>query len=121
MVEPVALTKISALGVEEQRFNVVADPVGALAELADGYRIEARIVIWQQDAVLKIPGSSVSRIGESWQVFIAEQGRAHLRAVQIGQRNRDDVQILSGLDAGIQVVTFPGNQLSEGIKIKTMQ
>ena len=121
MVEPVAFTKISALGVEEQRVNVVADPVGSLAELADGYRVEARIVIWQQDAVLKIPGSSVFRIGERWHVFIVEQDRAHLRAVQIGQRNRDDVQILSGLDAGMQVVTFPGNQLSEGVKIKAMQ
>ena len=121
MVEPVAFTKISALGVEEQRVNVVADPVGSLAELADGYRVEARIVIWQQDAVLKIPGSSVFRIGERWHVFIVEQDRAHLRAVQIGQRNRDDVQILSGLDTGMQVVTFPGNQLSEGVKIKAMQ
>ena len=78
-------------------------------------------MIWQQDAVLKIPGSSVFRIGERWHVFIVEQDRAHLRAVQIGQRNRDDVQILSGLDAGMQVVTFPGNQLSEGVKIKAMQ
>ena len=121
MVEPVAFTTISALGVEEQRVTVVADPVGSLAELADGYRVEARIVIWQQDAVLKIPGSSVFRIGERWHVFIVEQDRAHLRAVQIGQRNRDDVQILSGLDAGMQVVTFPGNQLSEGVKIKAMQ
>jgi HlyD family secretion protein len=121
IVEPVAFTKISALGVEEQRVNVVADPVGSLAELADGYRVEARIVIWQQDAVLKIPGSSIFRIGEGWHVFIVEQDRAHLRTIQIGQRNRDDVQILSGLDAGMQVVTFPGNQLSEGIKIKAMQ
>ncbi len=117
LVEPVAFTKISALGIEEQRVNVIADPVGSPWPLGDGYRIQARIVLWQQDAVLKLPGSSVFRVGNHWRIFVAENGRAKERTVTIGQRNRDDVQIISGLREGEQVVRFPSRQVSEGARI----
>ncbi len=117
LVEPVAFTKISALGIEEQRVNVIADPVGSPWPLGDGYRIQARIVLWHQDAVLKLPGSSVFRVGNHWRIFVGENGRAKERTVTIGQRNRDDVQIISGLRAGEQVVRFPSRQVSEGAHI----
>lgn len=118
LVEPVAFTKISALGIEEQRVNVIADPVGSPWPLGDGYRIQARIVLWQQDAVLKLPGSSVFRVGTDWRVFVAENGRARERTVITGQRNRDHVQIISGLREGEQVVRFPSRQVSDGARIR---
>jgi HlyD family secretion protein len=117
LVEPVAFTKISALGIEEQRVNVIADPVGSPWPLGDGYRIQARIVLWQQDGVLKLPGSSVFRVGNDWRIFVAENGRAKERTVTIGQRNRDDVQIISGLREGEQVIRFPSRQVSDGARI----
>jgi len=117
LVEPVAFTKISALGIEEQRVNVIADPVGSPWPLGDGYRIQGRIVLWQQDGVLKLPGSSVFRVGDDWRVFVSENGRARERTVIIGQRNRDDVQIISGLREGEQVVRFPSRQVSDGARI----
>lgn len=117
LVEPVAFTKISALGVEEQRVNVIADPVDPLGPLGDGYRIEARIVIWSDDKVAKVAGSSLFRVGDAWHVFVAETGRAREREVKLGQRNQDEAQILSGLVPGNTVVRFPGNQLSDGVRI----
>lgn len=117
LVEPVAFTKISALGIEEQRVNVIADPVGSPWPLGDGYRIQARIVLWQQDGVLKLPGSSIFRVGNEWRVFVAENGHAKERTVTIGQRNRDDVQIISGLREGEQVIRFPSRQVSDGARV----
>jgi HlyD family secretion protein len=116
-VEPVAFTKISALGVEEQRVNVVADPVDSPGRLGDGYRVQARIVVWHNDAVLKIPGSSVFRVADRWHVFVMEDGRARRREIQTGQRNRDEVQVLAGLTEGMRIVRFPGNQLTDGMRV----
>jgi len=117
LVESVAFTTVSALGIEEQRVNVIADPVGLPWPLGDGYRIQARIVLWQQDAVLKLPGSSVFRVGNEWHIFVAENNHARERTVIIGQRNRDDVQIISGLREGEQIVRFPSRQVSAGARI----
>lgn len=117
LVEPVAFTKISALGIEEQRVHVIADPVGSLWPLGEGYRIQGNILLWQQDAVLKLPGSSVFRVGNEWRIFVAERGRARERSVIIGQRNRDEVQIIRGLREGEQVIRFPSRQVSDGARI----
>ncbi len=114
LIEPVAFTKISALGIEEQRVNVIADPIDNLESLGDGYRVEARIIIWRSEWVLKIPSSSVFRVGDKWHVFVIENNRARSRAVQVGWRNPDEVQIISGIEAGAQVVRFTGNQLRDG-------
>lgn len=119
MVEPVAFTKVSALGVEEQRVNVIADPIDPLGPLGDGYRIEARIVIWAQDSAVKVAGSSLFRVGDAWHVFAVEDGRAREREVKVGQRNQDEAQILSGLNPGAKVVRFPGNQLKDGVRVVT--
>ena len=117
MVEPMALTKVSALGVEEQRVNVVADPVDALGQLGDGYRIEARIVIWAADKVTKVAGSSLFRVGDEWHVFVIEEGRARERAVKVGQRNQEEAQILAGLTTKDVVIRYPNNQLENGVRV----
>jgi HlyD family secretion protein len=117
VVEPVAFTKVSALGVEEQRVNIIADPVDPLGPLGDGYRIEARIVIWSSDSVIKLAGSSLFRVGDEWHVFVLENGRARERAVKVGPRNQDEVQILSGLAAGTSVIRYPSNQIHDGARV----
>jgi HlyD family secretion protein len=117
LVEPVAFTKISALGIEEQRVNIIADPTGTSWPLGEGYRIQASILLWHQDAVLKLPGSSVFRVANAWRVFVVEQGRARERTVMIGQRNRDEVQITDGLREGERVIRFPSRQVSEGVRV----
>lgn len=116
-VEPVAFTKISALGVEEQRVNVIADPIDALGPLGDGYRIEARIVIWASDKVMKVAGSSLFRVGDAWHIFVIEEGRARERTVKVGHRNQDEAQILSGLAVNTQVIRYPNNQLEDGMRV----
>lgn len=117
LIEPVAFTKISALGIEEQRVNVIADPIGRPWPLGDGYRIQASILLWQQDEVLKLPGSSVFRVANAWRVFVVEQGRARERTIIIGQRNRDEVQITGGLREGERVIRFPSRQVSDGVQV----
>jgi HlyD family secretion protein len=116
-VEPVAFTKVSALGVEEQRVNVIADPIDPLGPLGDGYRIEARIVIWSDDKVTKVAGSSLFRVGDAWHVFAVENGRAREREIRVGQRNQDEAQILAGLNAGTTVVRYPNNALADGVRV----
>ena len=116
-VEPLAFTKISALGVEEQRVNVIADLVDAPGPLGDGYRIEARIVIWSAQDITKVPGSSLFRVGDAWHIFIVRNGRAREREVRTGRRNQDETQILSGLARDDIIIRYPGNQISEGVRV----
>jgi HlyD family secretion protein len=119
-VEPAGFLKISALGVEEQRVNVVIDfedPAAARA-LGDGYRVEVRVVIWEIPEAVKAPTSSLFRQGEKWAVFAAEGGRARLRLVEVGRRNGLHAQILSGLKAGEQVVIHPSDSLRDGTRIR---
>lgn len=121
LVEPVAFTKVSALGVEEQRVNVIADPVDNLGPLGDGYRVEGRVVIWKQERVLKAPGSSLFRVGDAWHVFVVEGGRARERTVTVGQRNQDEAQLLSGVTSGTVLVRYPNNQLKDGARVESAQ
>jgi len=117
VVEPYGFTKVSALGIEEQRVNIIADFVDSPKGLGDGYRVEARIVIWESPDELKVPGSAVFRSGEGWSVFVVEAGRARRRPVEIGRRNALEVQIISGLDAGAQVIVYPSNTMQEGVLV----
>ena len=119
-VEPSGFTKISALGVEEQRVNVVmdfADPVEAWKALGDAYRVEVRIVIWESPEVLKLPTSSLFRKGDRWAVFAVRNGRAQLQEVEIGQRNGLEAQVLGGLAAGDSVVVHPSDSVRDGVRI----
>ncbi len=118
LVEPAGFTKISALGVEEKRVNVVADFIDPPDGLADGFRVETRIVTWESPDVLKIPGSATFRERDGWSVFIVDDGRARRRAIQIGHRNQTEAEILSGLSIGEAVILHPSNQLREGIRVR---
>ncbi|MFA7404674.1 MAG: efflux RND transporter periplasmic adaptor subunit [Pelobacteraceae bacterium] len=117
LVEPYAFTKISALGIEEQRVNVIVDFVERPVQLGDGYRVLAKIVTWSKEEVTKIPISALFRQGESWSVFVVEQGRSKQRAVTIGHRNQSEVEIVSGIAKGETVVLHPSNQLNDGMRV----
>lgn len=118
LVEPSAFTKISALGVEEQRVNVIADFTEPSRALGDGYRVEGRIVIWENDDVLKIPSSALFRQGEGWSVFVVQNGRAYRRQLELGQRTAFDSEITRGLEDGAVVIVHPSNEISEGISVE---
>jgi HlyD family secretion protein len=120
-VEPAAFTKVSALGVEEQRVRVIADLAGPPGALGDGYRVEARIVTWSAASVLKVPASAVFRraAGPDWAVFTVEESRAKLRPVVPGHRTAAEVEVLKGIAAGERVVLHPQNELRDGARVTT--
>jgi HlyD family secretion protein len=120
-VEPAGFTKISALGVEEQRVRVICDftsPPEQWSKLADGYRVEASFVIWSSPDALQVPTDALFRHGDGWGVFVIENGRARLRPLRIGQRNGLQAQVLSGLKAGELVISRPSDQIKDGSKVK---
>ena len=117
LVEPYGFTKVSALGVEEQRVNVIADFVDPPDGLGDGYRVDARIVIWESPSVLKVPASALFRAGSSWSTFVLENGRARLRQVDAGHRNALEAEITKGLDASTEVILHPSNDLKDGARV----
>lgn len=121
MVEPVGFTKISALGVEEQRVLVIADitsPPEEWSRLGDGYRVEARFILWEGEQVLQIPTSALFRVGEAWAVFVIEGGVARRRTVQIGQQSGRLAQVESGLQEGERVITHPDAAIEEGRRVR---
>jgi len=120
-VEPSGFLKVSALGVEEQRVNVVIDLLDSpdvWSSLGHGFRVEASIVVWEEDAVIQTPVSSLFRAGESWAVFIVVDGRAQIRHIDIARTNGEQVQVLSGLTAGDEILLYPGDSVSEGARVK---
>ena len=120
LVEPSGFTKISTLGVEEQRVNVIVDLVDPLElreALGDGFRVEARIVVDKGENVLKIPASALFRVGNRWAVFALSDGRAMQTIVEIGRQNGLEAEILSGLEEGASVVMHPSDQVAEGVAL----
>lgn len=120
-VEPSGFTKISALGVEEQRVNVVMDfedPAEAWNALGDGYRVEVRIVIWEAADVVKVPTSALVRQGDRWAVFVVDGDRIRRVTVAVGQRNAEEAEIPSGLEAGAQVVVHPNDRVVDGALVE---
>lgn len=122
-VEPSGFTKISALGVEEQRVLVVIDPVrrgtndDGWDRLGDGFRTETAIVLWQADDVLTVPEGAVFRHGEGWAAFAVQGGRAVRRSVTAGHRDGRQVEVLDGLSPGDTVVLFPGERVDDGVRV----
>jgi HlyD family secretion protein len=119
-VEPSGFMKISALGVEEQRVNVIidfVDPKAAAQALGDGYRVEVRIVIWEDNDALRVPVGSLFRRGDDWAVFVADDGRAQAQVVTLGERNSLHAQVTHGLEAGRQVVLHPPDTLHDGERV----
>ena len=122
-IEPVAYTKISALGVEEQRVRVIADftsPRAQWERLGDGYRVEATFILWQGDNILQIPTAALIRHNGGWTVYVVEDKIARLRPVDIGQRAGLMVQITQGLTEGSIVIIHPDDAVSEGVPIKSL-
>ena len=117
MVEPQAITKVSALGVEEKRVDVVADFIDAKPSFGDNFRLDVRIVIWQGKDVLSVPNTALFRSGDDWNLFVVEGGRAHLRKVETGHRSRTDTQIVSGINEGETVIVHPPNTLADGSRV----
>jgi HlyD family secretion protein len=121
-VEPAGFMKLSALGVEEQRVNVIiefVDPAAAGRSLGDAYRVDVRVITWREDSVLKVPVGALFRRGEAWASFVVEDDRARLKTVMLGQRNPTAAQIASGLSEGQTVVMHPPDTLNDGMRVKT--
>ena len=113
-IEPAAFTKVSSLGIEEQRVNVVVDPATVPAKLGHGYRVVAHLAVWRQDDVPKVPSAALFRSAGDWSVFVVEGGRARLRRIDIGRMNRTHAQILEGLQADDVVILYPSDVVEDG-------
>ncbi|HET7729545.1 MAG TPA: efflux RND transporter periplasmic adaptor subunit [Usitatibacter sp.] len=120
-VEPAAFTKVSALGVEEQRVNVVLDfddPPDALPTLGDGFRVDAHILTLRVENALVAPVGALFRDGDGWALFVVAEGRAAKRAVKVGARNPTQAWIEQGLAAGERIVVYPSDALSDGSRVR---
>ena len=124
LVEPAAFLKVSALGVEEQRVNVIADivtPIEQRSRLGDSFRVEGRIVTWENPDVLKVPTGALFRQGADWAAFVLENGRAQVRTLSVGASNGVEAQILEGLREGEVVVVYPGDRVKAGLRVQPIQ
>ncbi len=121
LVEPFGFLKVSALGIEEQRVNVVIDFSGdadnGRERLGHGYQVETRVVLWEADDVLTVPLTALFRDGERWAVFVDDDGRARVRYVTVGQRNGVVAEIRDGLEAGDGVIAYPSDRVADGVRI----
>lgn len=120
-VEPYGYTKVSALGIEEQRVDVIidlTDPYEKWLRLGHGYRVEPRIVVWESADVLRVPLPALFRQGDRWAVFVEHSGRAMLREVQIGRQNGTLAEIVAGLAGGERVVLHPNERIKDGTRIR---
>ncbi|HSH94202.1 MAG TPA: HlyD family efflux transporter periplasmic adaptor subunit [Roseimicrobium sp.] len=121
LVEPAAFTKVSALGVEEQRVYVVADiatPYDQRKGLGDNFRVEARIVVWEAENILKVPAGALFRQGQKWSTYVLANGAAELRTVEVGRTSGSETQILGGLKEGDEVILYPGERIKAGLKVQ---
>jgi HlyD family secretion protein len=119
-VEPSGFTKISALGVEEQRVNVLVDfddPPDSRPAIGDGFRVEVRVVVAARADVLKVPASALFRHEEAWAVYRVENGRAVRQAVQVGQQSGLEAELTAGLDAGQTIIVYPSEAVRDGVQV----
>jgi HlyD family secretion protein len=119
-IEPAGFTKVSALGVEEQRVNVVldfVDPGEEYAPLGDAYRVDARIVLWEAADVVKVPTNALIRDGARWAVYLVDDGRARRTIVELGRHTGLEAEVTSGLSVGATVVVHPSDLLHDGVRI----
>lgn len=120
-IEPWGFTKISALGVEEQRANVIIRfdcPPSERRTLGDGYRVEVRIVTWEKPDALKIASSAIFRTDNGWAAFEVVNGRARIKTLDIGRNNGIEAEVLGGLDEGAKIILYPGNQIADGERVR---
>jgi HlyD family secretion protein len=120
-VEPSGFTKVSALGVEEQRVNVILDfddPAAACAALGDAYRVEVRIVVWERRDVVKVPTSALFRDGRHWAVYRLVENRAERTRVEVGHQTGQEAEIVTGVSVGDRVIVHPGETLKHGGRVR---
>ena len=120
LIEPAGFTKISALGVEEQRVNVLIDLEdgdGETHTLGDGYRVEVSIIVWERTGVLKVPTSALFRTDDAWSVFAVRDGTATQTTLQVGRRNAIEAEALSGVAEGDRVIVHPGDTVADGVRV----
>jgi len=117
-VEPSAFTRVSPLGVEEQRVNVVVELDSSSFVLGDRYRVDVALVEWEADDVLRVPVSSLFRADSGWGVFALENGRARLRRIELGMRGSRYAQVLAGLKDGDVVILYPGDDVEDGVRVR---
>jgi len=120
-VEPSAVTKVSALGIDEQRVKVIlalSGPPEGWRELGHGFRVIARIALWREDGVLTIPVGALFRDGADWATYVVWDGRATLRRITLGERNEDFAQVLEGLTSGEAVILHPSDLVADGVRVK---
>ena len=120
-VEPAAFTKISALGIEEKRVNIIVDLEEPESRLGDNYRIQAKIILWQGEGVLQVPVSSIFRGDQGWNVFVIRNGKAVRQPITIGKRGTYYAEVLDGLEEGDVVVIHPTNDLEDDMRVKVMK
>jgi HlyD family secretion protein len=121
VVEPAGFTKVSALGVEEQRVWVIVDissPPEQWQRLGDGYRVEAAFVLWQGEDVLQVPAGALFRHNAGWAVFVVEDDHAVRRPVSLGHRNAQAAEVGGGLTVGERVVLHPSNRIEDGVRVR---
>lgn len=120
-IEPRAFTDISALGVEEQRVWVIAEitsPREQWARLGDGYRVNARFILWEAENVLRVPTAALFRDGDGWAVFVVEQNRARLRPVKVGRRGALLAELQQGAAEGERVIVHPDREIEDGTRVR---
>jgi HlyD family secretion protein len=118
-IDAAAYTKLSALGVEEQRVHAVLDPKGeGWDRLGDGYSVEARVVVAERPDALLVPASALFREGARWATFVVAGGRARLRTVEIAEQGEGVVAVAAGLEAGERVVLYPTDALKDGVRVR---
>jgi HlyD family secretion protein len=123
VVEPSAFTKISALGVEEQRVNVIVDfldPLDQRPTLGDAYRVEARIVTWESADVLQAPAGSLFQSRDHWEAYRVSSGNAQLITVEIDHSSGLATEILGGLEEGDEVIVYPGDKIADGVRVSPL-
>ena len=118
LIEPSAFTKVSALGIEEQRVNVIADLIDSETTLGDGYRVEGRVVIWETNDSLRVPVSALFRRGETWSLFCVNNGIAQIKDLEIGHLTPSEAEVKSGLAEGSQVITHPSKDIANGTRVE---
>ena len=124
LVEPAAFTKVSALGVEEQRVRVILDlltPPEERRGLGDNFRVETRTVVWEAEQTLKVPAGALFRRGDQWAAFVISEGRARLVMVKAGRSSGTEMQVVEGLTAGQPIILYPGGRVHEGQRVREIQ
>jgi HlyD family secretion protein len=117
-IEPAAFTQVSALGVEEQRVNVVIELDKPPATLGDGFQVQVEIVVWETSKALQVPISALFRCQNDWCAFVANRGRAQRRQLELGHRSQTAAVVEAGLTAGERVILYPSDQVVPGTRVR---